>query len=62
MNFNHHEGITVNSGCGVSSSHQERARPIVVLRELFELLEDYGPAWYTQEFHDRAVAALKERG
>jgi hypothetical protein len=32
--------------------------PTAVLRELFELLEDYGPAWYTQETHERAFAAL----
>lgn len=31
-----------------------------VLRELFELLEDYGPAWYTQEAHERASAALMQ--
>jgi hypothetical protein len=29
-----------------------------VLRELFELLEDYAPSWYTEEIHDRAAAAL----
>ncbi len=32
--------------------------PSVVLKELFELLEDYAPMWYTEEQHDRAVAAL----
>ena len=36
-----------------SSSH-------AVLRELFELLEDYAPAWYTEEHHERVVAALGE--
>lgn len=30
------------------------------LRELFELLEDYAPAWYTEEHHNRAAAALGE--
>jgi hypothetical protein len=33
--------------------------PATVLRELFELLEDYSPVWYTEEHHDRAVAALE---
>jgi hypothetical protein len=28
------------------------------LKELFVLLENYGPVWYTQGHHDRAVAAL----
>jgi hypothetical protein len=32
--------------------------PATVLRELFELLEDYAPAWYTEENHTRALAAL----
>jgi hypothetical protein len=31
-----------------------------VLRELFELLEDYAPTWYTEELHNRAAAALGE--
>ena len=33
--------------------------PATVLRELFELLEDYSPVWYSEDHHDRAVAALK---
>jgi len=33
--------------------------PIIVLRELFELLEDYAPAWYSEENHRRAEAILK---
>jgi hypothetical protein len=28
------------------------------LKELFDLLEDYAPAWYTDQHHNRAVAAL----
>jgi hypothetical protein len=31
-----------------------------VLRELFELLEDYGPLWYTERHHNKAAAALQE--
>ena len=34
--------------------------PAAVLKELFELLEDYAPVWYTEENHDRAVAALAQ--
>ncbi len=34
--------------------------PLAVLRELFELLEDYAPIWYTEELHSRAAAALGE--
>jgi septation ring formation regulator EzrA len=32
-----------------------------VLEELYELLEDYAPAWYTERHHKRAVAALVGR-
>ena len=32
-----------------------------VLEELFLLLEDYAPTWYTEEHHNRAVAALLRR-
>ena len=31
-----------------------------VLRELFELLEDYAPTWYTEEHHNRLASALGE--
>lgn len=37
---------------------QHTADPATVLEELFSLLEDYGPSWYTEEHHKRAVAAL----
>lgn len=33
-----------------------------VLQELFVLLEDYGPAWYTKRHHDRAIRALRQTG
>jgi hypothetical protein len=32
-----------------------------VLEELFELLEEYAPTWYTEEHHNRAMAALFAR-
>lgn len=32
-----------------------------ILEDLFELLEEYAPAWYTEEHHDRAVTALLNR-
>jgi len=32
--------------------------PIAALEELFELLEEYSPSWYTEEHHKHAVAAL----
>jgi len=35
--------------------------PMTVLRELYELLEDYAPVWYSEEAHNRAEAALNQR-
>jgi hypothetical protein len=35
--------------------------PIMALQELYELLEDYAPMWYSEEAHNRAEAALKQR-
>ena len=32
------------------------------LAELIELLEDYAPSWYTEEHHQRALAALHGSG
>ena len=29
------------------------------LVELFDLLEEYGPAWYTEVHHSRALAAIR---
>lgn len=37
------------------------ASPKHTLEELFELLEEYAPAWYTEEHHNHAVAALLDR-
>lgn len=37
---------------------QQSVDPKAVLAELFHLLEEYGPAWYTEDHHDRVVAAL----
>jgi hypothetical protein len=33
----------------------------MALEEVFELLEDYAPVWYTEELHDRILAALLNR-
>jgi hypothetical protein len=34
--------------------------PKDVLKELFDLLEDYAPAWFTEEHRNRAAIALQE--
>jgi hypothetical protein len=37
----------------------ELSDPKNVLEEVFELLEEFSPAWYSEELHKRAMAALK---
>jgi hypothetical protein len=41
--------------------HPPSASPVTVLSELFELLEEYGPAWYSEEHHKRVRAVLDGR-
>jgi hypothetical protein len=36
-----------------------KAEATEVFAELFTLLEDYAPTWYSEELHDRAEAALE---
>lgn len=42
--------MRLNRPLGDGQSEPDAAR--------FELLEDYGPAWYSQDAHERAAAAL----
>jgi hypothetical protein len=44
------------------SLKQELSDAKAVLEELFSLLEEYGPAWYTEEHHQRIVTALLASG
>ena len=39
-------------------SPEEMALVCAVLQELFTLLEEHAPVWYTEGHHNRAVAAL----
>lgn len=39
-------------------SHDDQQRIVHALQVLFDLLENYGPAWYSQEHHDLASEAL----
>jgi hypothetical protein len=43
-----------------TNARQRTVSPVVALRALYELLEDYGPMWYTEEVHNLASAALGE--
>ena len=51
--------IAGSTSIGSMDSHHS-AEAKAALRELFELLEDYAPTWYTEEHHNRAAAALGE--
>jgi len=35
-----------------------RTEAVEVFAEMFALLDDYAPAWYSEDLHDRAQAAL----
>jgi hypothetical protein len=43
----------------ISREPLQPVNPRTVFVELFELLEEYGPSWYTEEQHNRAVAAMR---
>ena len=49
---------TLNTRTIISMDQHKPASGNAVLRELFELLEDYAPTWYTEELHNRAASAL----
>jgi hypothetical protein len=51
---------SVNTRTIISMDQRKPVGSYAVLRELFELLEDYAPGWYTEELHNRAAAALGE--
>jgi hypothetical protein len=39
-------------------TEEAELKAIKVLADLCELLDEYGPAWYSEEVHDRAQGAL----
>ena len=49
-------------GRGVHKKSAPEAQSVCVgeaFRELFNLLEQYAPVWYTEDHHNRALAALR---
>lgn len=57
MNSNPEKIRIVHNG-SFDRNQRRILNPEVVLKELFELLEDYAPTWYTEEIHNRAAAVL----
>ncbi len=51
---------SVHTGVSPIMYTTEGSDPRSMLRELFELLQDYAPIWYTEELHNRTAAALGE--
>jgi hypothetical protein len=43
---------------GIKQGPQGDAK--AVLAELVDLLDEYGPSWYTEDHHNRVLAALHE--
>jgi hypothetical protein len=43
----------------IGSADAEQPEAIEVLEELFLLLEEYAPAWYTERLHNRVRSALR---
>jgi hypothetical protein len=43
----------------VTQLESQRAKLGEALRELYDLLEEYAPAWYTEDQHNRAKSALR---
>ena len=47
-------------GSGMATELEiDRTRAIEIFAELVDLLEDYGPTWYSEDLHDHAEAALR---
>jgi hypothetical protein len=41
-----------------SQAERQRARLVEALSDLHDLLEEYGPIWYTEEHREKAQSAL----
>jgi hypothetical protein len=52
------EEATAAKGIGTNPQPCQAITTKAALEELFELLEEYGPIWYTEEHHNRALSAL----
>jgi hypothetical protein len=60
MSLSESDKRPMKSGSSAGSEpEQQPAHPAVVFVELCELLEAYGPVWYTEEVHTRVFAALR---
>lgn len=51
---------TVREPVYIDGYDQKPVSAAAALRELYELLEEYSPMWYSEEAHLRARAALRQ--
>jgi hypothetical protein len=45
--------------CDSDRVRQEQEQALDALKMLFDLLEEYAPAWYSEEHHRQALSALE---
>ena len=50
--------LTVGQHENPDAFEEQFASVVEVFQEIFDLLGEYAPLWYTEEHHRRAVAAL----
>ena len=48
--------------CDSDRVGQEQKQALDALKMLFDLLEEYAPAWYSEEHHRQALSALEASG
>jgi hypothetical protein len=44
--------------CEIAQLRENQREILYALKDLFDLLEEYAPMWYTEEHHRQAVSAL----
>lgn len=59
--MNNHLGRGTSMKRDNTSSKAQGDALAMVIQEMFTLLEDYAPAWYTEEHHNQVTAALQQR-
>jgi hypothetical protein len=59
MNLGKRDKTTGQTSELIDCDQTKSSNPIAVFEELIGQLEEYGPIWYTEELHARALAALQ---
>jgi len=57
-----YDRVTPANEAFVANLKRERAQLAEALNELYELLEEYAPSWYSEDQHEKAKAALELLG